>query len=105
MAEEEKGGDATKAPKKVEEEKTVGKFTHGDHMVHILIQKGKKFISSCPDDRYLNLVIECEVDGQKQYSTSKDEVTTDSDSAIVWNEHIFFELKNLVSYSFLYYQF
>ena len=32
------------------EEKKVGKFTHGDHMVHILLQKGKKFVPACPDD-------------------------------------------------------
>ena len=25
-------------------EKQMGKFTHGDHMVHILFQKGKKFV-------------------------------------------------------------
>jgi len=33
------------------EEKTVGKFIHGDHMVHILFQKGKKFVPDCKDDR------------------------------------------------------
>jgi len=38
-----------------------------------------------------------EIGGQKQYTTGKDEVATDSDSAIIWNEHLFFEMKNLVS--------
>ena len=32
-------------------DKSVGKFTHGDHMVHILFQKGKKFIAASPEDR------------------------------------------------------
>ena len=32
-------------------EKTIGKFTHGDHMVHLLFQKGKKFIPLCEEDR------------------------------------------------------
>ena len=36
---------------KVAKEQTVGKFTHGDHMVHILLQKGQKFISPCAEDR------------------------------------------------------
>lgn len=31
--------------------KKVGKFSNGDHMVHLLIQKGKKFISNCKEDR------------------------------------------------------
>lgn len=29
----------------------IGKFTHGDHMVHVLFQKGKKFIAADPEDR------------------------------------------------------
>jgi hypothetical protein len=38
-----------------------------------------------------------EIGGQKQYTTAKEEVPTDSDSVVVWNEHLFFEMKNLVS--------
>ena len=50
--------------------------------------------------RTLNLIIECEISGfSKQYSTAKDDVLVNSDSPIVWNEHLFFELKNLVSQS------
>ena len=33
------------------EEKKVGKFTHGDHMVHFFIQKGKKFVPPIEGDR------------------------------------------------------
>ena len=33
------------------DDKVLGKFTHGDHMVHVLFQKGKKFIPLCADDR------------------------------------------------------
>jgi hypothetical protein len=33
------------------EEKMVGKFINGDHMIHILFQKGKKFVPDCKDDR------------------------------------------------------
>ena len=56
MAEEEKKDETAKAEpaKKAAAgggEKQVGKFSHGDHMVHLLIQKGKKWISSCEDDR------------------------------------------------------
>ena len=47
--------------------------------------------------RTVNLIIEVEVAGQKQYSTTKDDVLVDSDSPIIYNEHMFFELKNLVS--------
>ena len=31
-------------------EKKVGKFNHGDHMVHILIQQGKKFVAPIEGD-------------------------------------------------------
>ena len=36
--------DATK------EEKKIGKFTHGDHMIHLLFQKGKKFVPLTKDE-------------------------------------------------------
>lgn len=45
----------------------------------------------------MNIIIEVEVDGQKQYSTVKSDVTTNGDSLTVWDEHMFFELKGLVS--------
>ena len=35
---------AAKAKKGEKAEQQMGKFTNGDHMVHILFQKGKKFI-------------------------------------------------------------
>ena len=55
MAEEAKNGagapagDAAAKPDQgkkaaVKEEKTMGKFVHGDYMVHVLFQQGKKFI-------------------------------------------------------------
>jgi len=53
MAEEEKKDAAApdqaaakpeKSKKGAKEEKKMGKFTHGDHMVHVLFQKGKKFV-------------------------------------------------------------
>ena len=40
-----------KKQKKPADDKLVGKFTNGDHMVHILFQKGKSFIAACEDDR------------------------------------------------------
>jgi len=56
MAEEGKQADAAAADKKAskkgaKEEQAIGKFVHGDHMVHILFQKGKKFIASDPEAR------------------------------------------------------
>ena len=56
MAEEEKKKEAPAAAaapvkKGGDKAQTVGKFIHGDHMCHILFEKGKKFVSSCEDDR------------------------------------------------------
>ena len=42
---------AAKPAEKKTKERQVGKFTRGDHTVHILLQKGKKFIPECKDDR------------------------------------------------------
>ena len=47
--------------------------------------------------RTLSLIIEVEVNGEKQYTTAKDDVLVNSDSPTMWNEHLFFEMKNLVS--------
>ena len=44
------GGDSKKK-KATGGEKSVGKFINGDHMVHILFQKGKKFVPLCEEDR------------------------------------------------------
>lgn len=38
-----------------------------------------------------------EVGTEKQYSTLKSEVLVNDDSTITYDEHMFFELKNLVS--------
>ena len=37
------------------EEKTMGKFVHGDYMVHILFQKGKKFVFE--EERYVSRIV------------------------------------------------
>ena len=47
----------------------------------------------------MNLIIEVDVNNQKQYSNPKSDVATNQDVPIVWDEHMFFELKNLVSQS------
>ena len=52
MPEETKKTEANEEPAGAKnEEKKVGKFTHGDHMVHLLIQQGKKFVPPIEGDR------------------------------------------------------
>ena len=48
--EEEKKADGAPAETGKKEQK-VGKFVRGDHMVHIFIQKGKKFVPFVKDDQ------------------------------------------------------
>jgi hypothetical protein len=60
--EEEKKADGAPAETGKKEQK-VGKFVRGDHMVHIFIQKGKKFVPFVKDDQYLDLIVEVEVNG------------------------------------------
>ena len=52
MADEEEKKDAN-APSEPHQstEKKVGKFARGDHMVHIYIQKGKKFVPFIEDSQ------------------------------------------------------
>ena len=75
-----------------------GKLSLEDHLRNCIngnILTLTPCVSCC---RTVNFIIEIEVDGQKQYSTPKDDVTTNDDSPIMLEEHIFFELKNLVSF-------
>ena len=52
MAEEEKKNDAPQeAPAEAKKEQKIGKFNKGDHMVHVFIQKGKKFVPFVDDDQ------------------------------------------------------
>ena len=48
--------------------------------------------------RTANLIIEVAVGDQTQYSTVKSDVLTNSDSLTIWDEHMFFEFKGLVSF-------
>jgi len=40
--------------------------------------------------------MEIDVNNVKQYSECKDGVLADSDDPVFWNEHLFFEIKDLV---------
>lgn len=50
--------------------------------------------------RTANLIIEVTIGDQTQYSTVKSDVLVNSDTLTVWDEHMFFEFKNLVSLSY-----
>ena len=42
-------------------------------------------------------VIEVDVCGQKQYTSTKDDIACDSLAPAKWQEHIFFEIRNIHS--------
>ena len=52
-----------------------------------------------------NVLIEIEVNGNSEYAPVKDDVVANVDSMTVWGDHLFFEMRGLVSGATLYISF
>ena len=78
----------------------------GDYMIHvsdqhtlliltqIFIEQAKQL--KVPEGATVDPIIQIDVLNEKKFTTAKDDIG--ASSLINWNEHIFFEPKNVVSY-------
>lgn len=89
-------------PQKPEEEKIVaqkeekkhevGSLPGGDYMIHVFIENSRQFKTKGKDDT-INPIIECRCIGQKVYTKGKADIGPTA--SIAWNEHCFFDLKQV----------
>jgi hypothetical protein len=68
----------------------------GDYLVHIFVEQARQL--KCPGGRTVDPMIECDVLGERKYTQVKKGVSG-ATTICSWNEHLFFEPKNVVSYA------
>ena len=92
-AKEEEAKDVEIKEEDKEEEKAGGvvKMKRGDYMIHVLIEQAKNL--KVPDGEVIDPIVECTCLGERKFSTALDDIN--NTGIAVWNEHIFFEPKNV----------
>jgi hypothetical protein len=73
-------------------------MTRGDYLIHVFVEQGRQM--KCPENRTVDPMIECSVLGEKKYSSIKKGITH-ATTLISWNEHLFFEPRNVVRNVFI----
>jgi hypothetical protein len=65
----------------------------GDYLIHVFIEQARQL--KCPAERTVDPMIESEVLGEKKYTTIKKNISGGA-AVCSWNEHLFFEPRNVV---------
>lgn len=87
------GGDAKDSGKDDKNKKSeVGSMKRGDYMIHIYIEEAKN-LKTGGEGESVDPMVELTVLGQSKYTKAEDNIS--STGIAVWNEHIFFEPKNV----------
>ena len=92
--EEEKKEEDIKEPEKKEEKQEEGgvvTMRRGDYMIHVLVEQAKNL--KVDEGNVVDPIVEISCLGEKKFTTAQDDI--DSQGIAVWNEHIFFEPKNV----------
>jgi len=69
----------------------LSKMKRGDYMIHIYVEQAKNILVPAPHTRDPLVQINCL--GEKKYTSAQKKIN--NTGVAVWNEHIFFEPKNL----------
>lgn len=78
-------------PKFVFDYSEIGEMKKGDYMIHVFIENARQI--KVPVDNPADAMLEVTVLGQKKYTSVKNDIGPTS--KVAWNEHMFFEPKNL----------
>ena len=90
--EEAKDEETKEAPK--EDEKKGGgvcAMKRGDYMIHVMIEQAKNL--KVPDGDVIDPIVEVSCLGERKFTKALDDIN--NTGIAVWNEHIFFEPKNV----------
>ena len=90
---EEKKEEAA-APEPKEEEKKGGgvcAMKRGDYMIHVMVEQAKNL--KVPDGDTIDPIVEVSCLGERKFTKALDDIN--NTGIAVWNEHIFFEPKNV----------
>ena len=91
MPKEETKESAAEPAPAAEEGPEIGQMPKGDYMIHVFIEEGRKII--CEEDDAADPIIEITVFEEKKFTKSFDDVGPNAQ--VAWNEHVFFEPRDL----------
>ena len=91
-AEETKEPEAKDSGKKAEKEVgKVEKMKRGDYMIHVMVEQAKAL--KVPDGDVIDPIVEISCLGERKFTKALNDIN--NTGIAVWNEHIFFEPKNV----------
>ena len=90
--EEKKEEEEVKEPA-ADEKKAGGvcKMKRGDYMIHVMIEQAKNL--KVPDGDVIDPIVEVSCLGERKFTKALDDIN--NTGIAIWNEHIFFEPKNV----------
>lgn len=89
---ENNGGDAKDSGKDDKKKNEVGSMKRGDYMIHIYIEEAKN-LKTGGEGESVDPMVELNVLNQSKYTKAEENIS--GTGIAVWNEHIFFEPKNV----------
>ena len=89
-AEETDDEPGEEAPKE-EEKKSVCSMKRGDYMIHVYIEQAKNL--DVPEGEVVDPIVEVNCLNERKFTTALDDIN--NTGVAIWNEHIFFEPKNV----------
>lgn len=74
-----------------EHKNELSKMKRGDYMIHIYVEQAKNFLVEA--EQTLDPLVQINCLGERKYTSAQEKIN--NTGVAVWNEHIFFEPKNL----------
>lgn len=74
-----------------DDKKTVCQMKRGDYMVHIYVEQAKNIKVAA--EQTVDPIVQINFNGERKFTTAQDEIN--NTGIAIWNEHLFFEPKNL----------
>ena len=90
-AKEEPKEETKEAPKDDKKGGGVQTMKRGDYMIHVMIEQAKNL--KVPDGEVIDPIVEVSCLGERKFTKALDDIN--NTGIAVWNEHIFFEPKNV----------
>lgn len=73
------------------EKKSVCSMKRGDYMIHVMIEQAKNL--DVPEGEVVDPIVEVNCLGERKFTKALDDINNVGHA--IWNEHIFFEPKNV----------
>ena len=90
--EDEAEGEGEEEVKEVEKEKkSVCSMKRGDYMIHVMIEQAKNL--DVPEGEVVDPIVEVNCLGERKFTKALDDIN--NVGLAIWNEHLFFEPKNV----------